>query len=115
MKRKLKKFLAKNIVFIICFIIIICFFFMANGYSILTSKSNINGKTTVTDEDLWNPELSFQMAKRIGNVFFYNIIVYNNSKFAYKDWQMKLYNADYILYTDMLERRKAELWLEDTK
>ena len=95
--------------------IIIVLFFMSNGYSILNSRLDLKGKSTITDEKVWKPELSFQMAKRLGNVFFYNIIVHNNSEFDYKDWQMKLYNAEYILYTDMLERRKTKLWLENTK
>ena len=88
---------------------------MANGYSTLNSTLNLNGEAIITDEELWKPELDFQVAKRLGNIFFYNIIVHNNSKFAYKDWQMKLYNTDYILYTDMLERGKAKLWLENSK
>ena len=97
--------------FLIVFILILIF--IGNAQSILTYKADLKGRAEITYEEPWKPELDFELAKKYDNVFFYNIIVKNNSNFAYKDWQMKLYNLYYISYTDMLERRKTRLWLDN--
>ena len=80
---------------------------MANGYSLLKSRLDLNGKTSISEEAPWLPKISFQMARRLGNIFFYNIIIENDSNLTYKDWKITMYNNDYIGFTDMLERRKT--------
>ena len=102
--KRLKKFLNKNLFLINCIIFLIFFLFMASGYSLLNSKLNLKGKTSISEEEPWLPNVSFQMAKRLGNIFFYNIIIQNTSNLTYKDWKITMYNSEYINFTDMLER-----------
>lgn len=104
MKRKLKRFLNKNLVLVKCFLFVLMFVFMANGYSILNSNVSLNGSSTILEED-WKPQLRFDMTYRLGNTFFYDIVIYNDSPFACKNWQIKFFELDYISIIDMLERR----------
>ena len=77
---------------------------MANGYSILNTKLALKMETSIAEEEPWNPKVDFINVRKMGNVFFYNIIVQNTSKFTYKDWKITMYNNSYIGFTDMLER-----------
>ena len=115
MNRRLKIFFNKYITFICCLNLLIVFVFMADGYSILTSELDLKGNSNIIEEEPWNPQVDFVMTQRLGNVFFYDIVIYNNSQSVYKDWQIKFYNLNYISYTDMLERRKNGLWMDNRK
>ena len=105
MKRKLKKFLNKNLVLIKGFLFILMFVFIANGYSILNSNVSLNGNSTILEEE-WKPQVRFDMTYSLGNTFFYDIVIYNNSHFACKNWQIKFFELEYISIIDMLERRE---------
>ena len=104
MRNRFKKFLYNNLCFVNCLIFLLLFIFMANGYSLLKSRLNLNGKNNISEEAPWLPKISFQMTKRLGNIFFYNIIIENDSNLTYKDWKITMNNSDYINFTDMLER-----------
>ena len=87
MRRRLRIFINKKLTFIICITLLLLFIFMANGYSILKTKLNVSGEGTIKEISSWNPQIEFVNTDRIGNMFFYDITVYNNSNFVYKDWQ----------------------------
>ena len=63
---------------IICTIYIITFAFMASGYSILKTKLTIQGKSSIIAETPkeWNPRLEFKQTSTMGNLFFYDIIIF---------------------------------------
>ena len=107
MKRRLKKFFNNNLCLINCIIFVAFFIFILNGYSLLNSKLNLKGTTKISEEDTWLPKVSFQKTRKLGNIFFYNIIIENTSNFIYKDWKITMYNDENIGFTDMLERRKT--------
>ena len=77
---------------------------MSSGYSILNEKLNLKMASSIAEEETWLPEVNFINTHRLGNIFFYDVIIHNNSQFEYKDWQIIIYNLDYIEFTDMLER-----------
>lgn len=90
MKRKLKRFLNKNLVLVKCFLFMLMFVFMANGYSILNSNVSLNGSSTILEED-WKPQLRFDMTYRLGNTFFYDIVIYNDSPFCLQKLANKVF------------------------
>ena len=103
--RRLRIFINKKLTFIICITLLLLFIFMANGYSILKTIKEISS---------WNPQIEFVNTDRIGNMFFYDITVYNNSNLIYKDWQLKVYDNEYITYPYMFEaRREDDGWVID--
>lgn len=104
MNRKFNNFLNLNSCLIICASLIFFLFFMSSGYSILNEKLNLKMASSIAEEETWLPEVNFINTHRLGNIFFYDVIIHNNSQFEYKDWQIIMYNLDYIEFTDMLER-----------
>lgn len=115
MRRKFRKFFSRNSYLMLCVFFIIFLFFMSSGYSILNEKLNIKMTSLITEEEPWLPEVSFVNTHKMGNIFFYDIVIHNNSEFVYKDWKITMYNLDYIEFTDMLERRKTFRWMGYSK
>ncbi len=114
MRRILKTFINKNWIFITCICILIIFLFMANGYSILKTSLNVVGDASIQDIPEMNLEIDFVNTDKLGNMFFYDVTVYNNSNFTYKDWQLKVYDNEYITYPYMFEAtRENDGWLID--
>lgn len=114
MRKRLRIFINKKLTFIICITLLLLFIFMANGYSILKTKLNVSGEGTIREIPNWNPQIEFVNTDRIGNMFFYDITVYNNSNLVYKDWQLKVYDNEYITYPYMFEaRREDDGWVID--
>ncbi len=114
MRKRLRIFINKKLTFIICITLLLLFIFMANGYSILKTKLNVSGEGKIREISNWNPQIEFVNTDRIGNMFFYDITIYNNSNFVYKDWQLKVYDNEYITYPYMFEaRREDDGWVID--
>ena len=114
MRKRLRIFINKKLTYIICVTLLLLFIFMANGYSILKTKLNVSGEGTIREIPNWNPQIEFVNTDRIGNMFFYDITVYNNSNLVYKDWQLKVYDNEYITYPYMFEaRREDDGWVID--
>ncbi len=112
MKRKLKKFIDNNISFLVSIISMSLIIFMAIGYSALNTRLEVYSNSSIVDEKPWNPEVSFILAERIDNIFFYYIDIYNDSSFEYKNWQVKFYNCNYISYIDFFDAEKQDYgWL----
>ena len=77
MIRSFKKFINQKLTFIICISLLLILIFMANGYSLLKTKLNINGNATADlnfYED-WQPELEFVKVSQMEDVFFYEITI----------------------------------------
>ena len=103
---------------IICTIYIIIFTFMASGYSILKTKLTIEGKSSITTEipKEWNPRIEFRQTSVMGNLFFYDIIIHNDTDKVYKDWKLKIYDAEYITFSEFYSFdgiREENYWLLD--
>ena len=114
MKRRLKIFISQKSTFIICITFLLIFIFIANGYSILKTRLNISGDSSIQDNPEWNPQIDFVNTDSIGNMFFYDITIYNNSNFVYKDWQLRIYDNEYITYPYMFEaKREDDCWVLD--
>ena len=114
MRKRLRILINKKLTFIICITLLLLFIFMANGYSILKTKLNVSGEGTIREISSWNPQIEFVNTDRIGNMFFYDITIYNNSNLIYKDWQLKVYDNEYITYPYMFEaRREDDGWVID--
>lgn len=114
MRKRLRIFINKKLTFIICITLLLLFIFMANGYSILKTKLNVLGEGKIREISNWNPQIEFVNTDRIGNMFFYDITIYNNSNLIYKDWQLKVYDNEYITYPYMFEaRREDDGWVID--
>ena len=93
-KRLIKRFLKKKSTLIICFNILLIFVCMSNGYSILNTVLNITGTSSITDssEKLWKPDVQFVNTEHMGNIFFYDIIVHNNTEDTCQNWEIKIYD-----------------------
>lgn len=95
-KRLIRRFLKKKSTIIICFSILVIFVCMSNGYSILNTVLNITGTSSIISssgkEELWEPDVEFINTEQMGNIFFYDIIVHNNSENTCQDWEIKIYD-----------------------
>ncbi len=95
-KRLIKKFLKKKSALIICLNILLIFVWMSNGYSILNAVLNITGTSSIVsnseEEKLWKPDVKFVNTEQMGNIFFYDIIVHNNSENTCQNWEIKIYD-----------------------
>lgn len=114
MRRRLRMILKQKLTFIICIIIFAVYIFMANGYAIFKTKLNIIGSTTIEEvkEEKWKPNVSFRQTSQIGPLFFYDIIIKNTSNLTYKDWQIKIYNDNFIIFPYGIDgTREDDGWL----
>ena len=101
MKRKLiKRFWKKRNTLIICFGILLSFVFMSNGYSILDTTLNITGTSSINleQEEEWIPDVEYLETKQMENVFFYDIIIHNNSENTYQNWEIKMYDNKKVIH-----------------
>lgn len=103
-----------NFIFLIC---LTFFILMSNGYGLLEEKLKIIGETTINVEDnekqKIKPEVKFEKTDQIGNnIFFYNIIIYNNSNISYHNWQIKIKDTEYISYPYSIDgERTDDSWI----
>ena len=99
-KRLIKRFLKKRNSLIICLCILLSFIFISNGYSILNVALNITGASSIINnpEEVWKPDVEFVNTKQIDNIFFYDIIIHNNSKNTYQNWEINIYDNENITY-----------------
>ena len=103
MKKKLiKRFLEKRNSLIICLCILLSFIFISNGYSILNVDLNITGSSSIINnsekEDVWEPDVEFVNTEQMDNIFFYDIIIHNNSENTYQNWEINIYDNENITY-----------------
>ncbi len=97
--RLIKRFFKKKNSLIICLSFLLSFIFMSCGYSILNTTLNIVGTSSITNkEDMWELDMEFVETKQLDNVFFYDIIIHNNSENTYQNWEIKMYDNDNIIY-----------------
>ena len=94
MRRKLiRRFFKKRNPIIICFSILLFFVCMSNGYSILNTALNIKGTSSIiSNSGVWEPDVEFVNTEHMGNVFFYDIIVHNNSEKVCQNWEIRIYD-----------------------
>ena len=94
MRRKLiRRFFKKRNPIIICFSILLFFVCMSNGYSILNTALNIKGTSSIiSNSGVWEPDVEFLNTEHMGNVFFYDIIVHNNSEKVCQNWEIRIYD-----------------------
>lgn len=97
---RIKKFLYRNAYFIFFCSIFIILLFMANGYSILKTRLNVSGVSNIDYkiEDVWKPKVKYKMTKQMGDVFFYDIVIYNDTEIAYQNWELKIFDTGYISF-----------------
>lgn len=107
MRKYLKNILYKSATFINCFIIMLIFIFMANGYAMLKTNLNIAGNSVITTEE-WKPKMSYVQTGNLANMFFYNIVIYNNSKLDYQHWQLKIYDSPYVSFVDLSNGERTD-------
>lgn len=114
MRRRLRMILKQKLTFIICLIIFVVSIFMANGYASFKTKLNIVGSTTIekVKEEKWEPNVSFRQTSQIGSLFFYDIVIKNTSNLTYKNWQIKIYDDNFIMFPyDIDGTREDDGWL----
>ena len=116
MIRSFKKFINQKLTFIICISLLLILIFMANGYSLLKTKLNLNGNATADlnfYED-WQPELEFVKVSQMEDVFFYEIIVNNDSNQTYYKWKLKIQDTGYIDFPFGIDATKENnIWTLD--
>ena len=96
--RLIKRFFKRKNSLIICLSFLLSFIFMSCGYSILNTTLNIAGTSSITNkEDVWELDIEFLETMQLDNVFFYDIIVHNNSENTYQNWKIKMYDNDNIM------------------
>ena len=94
---------------IICIIILLLFIIMANGYGLLEKKLNVSGETIIDIDEVINPEVGFKKTEQLGDyIFFYDIIIYNNSNNDYLSWQIKINDAKYISYPYSIDAKRTD-------
>ena len=116
MIRKFKKLIKLKITLIICSIFLLMLIFMASGYSLLKTKLEINGITTANLDfyEDWNPQLSFVKTSQMEDVFFYQIIVNNDSNKTYYKWKLKIEDTGYIEFPFGIDATKENnIWTLD--
>lgn len=86
---------------------------MANGYGLLEKKLNIDGETIIDIDEVINPEVKFKKTEQLGDyIFFYDIIIYNNSNNDYLSWQIKINDTEYISYPYSIDGKRTDgAWL----
>lgn len=97
-RRLIKRFFKKKSSLIICLGILLSFVLMSNGYSILNTVLNITGTSSIINntEQVWKPDVEFINTKQMENLFFYDIIIHNNSKSTHQNWEIKIYDDENI-------------------
>ena len=95
--RLVKRFFKRKNSLIICLSFLLSFIFMSCGYSILNTTLNITGTSSITN-NMTELDVEFLETMQLDNVFFYDIIVHNNSENTYQNWEIKLYDNDNIIY-----------------
>ncbi len=116
MIRNLKKFIKRKSTLIICLSILIILIFMANGYSLLKTKLTINGNSTANLDfyEDWYPKLNFVKTSQMEDVFFYQIIVDNDSNKTYYKWKLKIQDTGYIDFPFGIDAKKENNnWILD--
>ena len=62
-----EEILKQQSTFIICFILLLSFIFMANGYSLIKTRLNLTGNTFIVsngdEKEEWQPKVSFKLTK----------------------------------------------------
>ncbi len=110
MKRTLKKILNKfpNLICITFLLIVI---FIANGYGILKERLDISGKATIVEdrEETIKPRVIFKKTQQMGDyIYFYDIILYNESNVNYHNWQIKIKDTEYISYPYSVDGKRTD-------
>ena len=100
--RLIKSFFKRKNSLIICLGFLLPFIFMSFGYSILKTTLNIAGTTYIINnsekEDVLDLDMEFIETKQLENVFFYDIIIHNNSENTCQNWEIKIYDNDNIMH-----------------
>ena len=110
MKRTLKKIINK-VPNIICTITILIFLFMANGYGILKERLEVNGKATIEEdgEETIKPTVRFKKTQQMGDyIYFYDIILYNDTNLDYHNWKIKIKDTEYISYPYSVDGERTD-------
>ena len=82
---------------------------MANGYGLLEKKLNVSGETIIDIDEVINPEVGFKKTEQLGDyIFFYDIIIYNNSNNDYLSWQIKINDTEYISYPYSIDGKRTD-------
>ena len=115
--RLIKRFFKKKNSLIICLGVLLSFIFMSCGYSILNTTLNIVGTSSIIrKEDVWELDIEFVETMQLENVFFYDIIIHNNSENTYQNWEIKIYDNDNIMYAyEYGEREDGYRVIKNTK
>ena len=97
-----KRFFKRKNSLIICLGVLLLFIFMSCGYSILNTALNIAGTSSIINnsekENVCELDIEFVETMQLENVFFYDIIIHNNSENTYQNWEIKIYANDNIMY-----------------
>ncbi len=97
-----KRFFKRKNSLIICLGVLLLFIFMSCGYSILNTALNIAGTSSIINnsekENVCELDIEFVETKQLENVFFYDIIIHNNSENTCQNWEIKIYDNDNIMY-----------------
>ena len=98
MIRNLKKIIKQKLALITCISFLLILIFMANGYSLLKTKLTLSGNSTANLDfyEDWHPKLNFSKTSQMEDVFFYQIIVNNDSNKTYYKWKLKIQDTGYI-------------------
>ena len=116
MIRNLEKFIKKKLTLIICLSFLLILIVMANGYGLLKTKLTVNGNSTANLDfyEDWYPQLNFSKTSQMEDVFFYQIIVNNDSNKTYYKWKLKIQDTGYIDFPFGIDGTKeGNSWILD--
>ncbi len=116
MRKKLKLILRRKSTLIICSILLLLFIFMSSGYAVLKTKFDIKGQTYIKEEEKWQPRLSFIEISQLEDVFFYQIIIENNSNQNCYAWQLRIHDTGVISFPFGIDAEKQQdNWIINNK
>lgn len=112
----LKTFFSKKTSLLLCISIVLAFVVMASGYSILKTRFDVTGNSSIHSKEtnpddlskICNSKLEFNKTGEWGNTFVYEITIYNHSSQAYKQWKLKIYDTGYITFPTWFEGKRIE-------